>query len=198
MLHADGFSCHYSCVFFLKGPKTTLPETTIAPVNRPSQNETSLPTIHFQGLCLFQEHSDFKQPFTTVIMSSYVSLAGQMRVSAIMNGSKATKPILWYESQEYPLTFHFTGCLIGIFIVVCCNPNINGQYFCPLKNFLAANLTWTKPTPNKHSSRRMHGTFVYLSRVFAYTNQPFHVAGPQNAIVFRIPWSHSQKVIGIY
>ena len=28
----------------------TLPETNIAPENRPSQKETSIPTIHFQGL----------------------------------------------------------------------------------------------------------------------------------------------------
>ena len=27
----------------------TLPETNIAPENRPSQKETSIPTIHFQG-----------------------------------------------------------------------------------------------------------------------------------------------------
>ena len=29
----------------------TLPETNIAPENRPSQKETYLPTIHFQVLC---------------------------------------------------------------------------------------------------------------------------------------------------
>ena len=29
----------------------TLPETNIAPENRPSQNDTSIPTIHFQVLC---------------------------------------------------------------------------------------------------------------------------------------------------
>ncbi len=29
----------------------TRPETNIAPENRPSQKETSIPTIHFQGLC---------------------------------------------------------------------------------------------------------------------------------------------------
>ena len=29
----------------------TLPETNIAPENRPSQKETSIPTIRFQGLC---------------------------------------------------------------------------------------------------------------------------------------------------
>ena len=29
----------------------TFPETNVAPENRPSQNETSIPTIHFQGLC---------------------------------------------------------------------------------------------------------------------------------------------------
>ena len=29
----------------------TLPETNIAPENGPSQKETSIPTIHFQGLC---------------------------------------------------------------------------------------------------------------------------------------------------
>ncbi len=29
----------------------TLPETNVAPENRPSQKETSIPTIHFQGLC---------------------------------------------------------------------------------------------------------------------------------------------------
>ena len=28
--------------------KHTLPETNIAPENRPSQKETSIPTIHFQ------------------------------------------------------------------------------------------------------------------------------------------------------
>ena len=30
---------------------STLPEINIAPENRPSQKETSIPTIHFQGLC---------------------------------------------------------------------------------------------------------------------------------------------------
>ena len=29
----------------------TLPETNIAPEYRPSQKETSIPTVHFQGLC---------------------------------------------------------------------------------------------------------------------------------------------------
>ena len=29
----------------------TLPETNIAPENRPSQKETNIPTIHFQVLC---------------------------------------------------------------------------------------------------------------------------------------------------
>ena len=29
----------------------TLPETNIAPENRTSQKETSIPTIHFQVLC---------------------------------------------------------------------------------------------------------------------------------------------------
>ena len=33
------------------GKMITLPETNIAPENRPSQKETSLPTIHFQALC---------------------------------------------------------------------------------------------------------------------------------------------------
>ena len=31
--------------------RSTLPETNIAPENRPSQKETSIPTIHFQVLC---------------------------------------------------------------------------------------------------------------------------------------------------
>ena len=30
---------------------STLPTTNIAPESRPSQEETHLPTIHFQGLC---------------------------------------------------------------------------------------------------------------------------------------------------
>ena len=34
--------------------KNTLPETNIAPENGPSQKETSIPTIHFQGICWFQ------------------------------------------------------------------------------------------------------------------------------------------------
>ena len=29
----------------------TLPETNIAPENRVSQKESSIPTIHFQGIC---------------------------------------------------------------------------------------------------------------------------------------------------
>ena len=29
----------------------TLPKTNIAPENRPSQKETSIPTIHFRVLC---------------------------------------------------------------------------------------------------------------------------------------------------
>ena len=33
---------------------STLPETNIAPENRPSHSETSIPTIHFQVLCQFQ------------------------------------------------------------------------------------------------------------------------------------------------
>ena len=33
----------------------TLPETNIAPENRPSQKESNLPTTIFQGLCWFQE-----------------------------------------------------------------------------------------------------------------------------------------------
>ena len=32
-------------------PAGTLPETNIAPESRPSQKETSIPTIHFQLLC---------------------------------------------------------------------------------------------------------------------------------------------------
>ena len=37
---------------------TTLPETNIAPENRPSQMETSIPTIHFQvGTVSFRESS---------------------------------------------------------------------------------------------------------------------------------------------
>ena len=30
---------------------STLPETNVAPENRPSQKETSIPTNHFQVLC---------------------------------------------------------------------------------------------------------------------------------------------------
>ena len=32
-------------------PLCTLPKTNIAPENRPSQKESSIPTINFQGLC---------------------------------------------------------------------------------------------------------------------------------------------------
>ena len=35
-------------------PLITLPETNIAPENGPSQEESSLPIIHFQVLCSFQ------------------------------------------------------------------------------------------------------------------------------------------------
>ncbi len=35
----------------MKSRNITLPETNIAPENRPSQKETSIETIHFQVLC---------------------------------------------------------------------------------------------------------------------------------------------------
>ena len=37
----------------------TPPETNIVPENWPSLKETSIPTIHFQGLCWFQGVYDF-------------------------------------------------------------------------------------------------------------------------------------------
>ena len=39
------------CMVYLPTWKVTLPKFNIAPENRPSQKETSLPTIIFQGLC---------------------------------------------------------------------------------------------------------------------------------------------------
>ena len=41
------------CLLFHHGihQKIILPETNIAPENRVSQKESSLPTTHFQGLC---------------------------------------------------------------------------------------------------------------------------------------------------
>ena len=49
----------------------TLPATNIAPENRPSQKETSLPTIHFRVLCYFQggyqDHKD--QPFDVILQA---------------------------------------------------------------------------------------------------------------------------------
>ncbi len=45
----------FPIVFLSSCPKQvglyTLPETNIAAENRPSQKETSIPTIHFQVLC---------------------------------------------------------------------------------------------------------------------------------------------------
>ena len=40
--------------YWYVSPENTLPETNIAPENRLSQEETSIPTLHFQVLCLFQ------------------------------------------------------------------------------------------------------------------------------------------------
>ena len=42
-----------SCVMFALAllQYYPLPETNIAPEDRPSQKESSIPTIHFQGLC---------------------------------------------------------------------------------------------------------------------------------------------------
>ena len=42
---------HVCTIFMMVLSCITLPETNIAPENRPSQKETSIPTIHFQGLC---------------------------------------------------------------------------------------------------------------------------------------------------
>ncbi len=35
----------------IQNPPNTLPETNIAPENRAPQYESSIPTIHFEGLC---------------------------------------------------------------------------------------------------------------------------------------------------
>ena len=40
--------------FLSRVKSPTVPETNIAPENRPSQKEISIPTIHFQVLCWFQ------------------------------------------------------------------------------------------------------------------------------------------------
>ena len=40
----------------------TLPETSIAPENRPSQKETSIPTIHFQGRAVSFRVGSFHEP----------------------------------------------------------------------------------------------------------------------------------------
>ena len=40
-----------STMRYLAARQSTLPKTNIAPENRPSQKESSLPTIHFQVLC---------------------------------------------------------------------------------------------------------------------------------------------------
>ena len=42
---------HSSCLALKNQKGYTLPETNIAPESRPSQKETSIPTIHFQGPC---------------------------------------------------------------------------------------------------------------------------------------------------
>ena len=47
LLNMVVFHC-YICVFFIFKFLVTLPETNIAPENRPFQKETSIPTIHFQ------------------------------------------------------------------------------------------------------------------------------------------------------
>ena len=41
---------------------STLPETNMAPENRPSQKETSIPTIHFQVLISFRENIPPQKP----------------------------------------------------------------------------------------------------------------------------------------
>ena len=38
-------------MWFAQQQTFTLPKTNIAPENRPTQKETSIPTIHFQVLC---------------------------------------------------------------------------------------------------------------------------------------------------
>ena len=55
------------CIYFPSqklevNKKYTPPETSIAPENRPSQEETSIPTIHFQVLCYFQAGYHFSTP----------------------------------------------------------------------------------------------------------------------------------------
>ena len=45
-----GFKNHHKCPLYTGFTGVTVPETNIAPANRPSQKETNLPTIHFQVL----------------------------------------------------------------------------------------------------------------------------------------------------
>ena len=61
-LRPAAIKCSWSCApaaewgsFFSTVLATcTFPETNIAPENRPSQKDTSIPTIHFWVLCLLQ------------------------------------------------------------------------------------------------------------------------------------------------
>ena len=46
----NGFKDHHKCPLYTGFTGVTVPETNIAPANRPSQKETNIPTIHFQVL----------------------------------------------------------------------------------------------------------------------------------------------------
>ena len=56
----DSFKCCSS--FWFSKTLITLPETNIAREHAPSQKEPSIPTIHFQGLCLFQGRYPVSHP----------------------------------------------------------------------------------------------------------------------------------------
>ena len=106
----------------------TLPETNIPPENRPSQKETSIPTIHFRCELLVSGRVDFPD-FKGSHFPSNVAKHPQRPPLPVPNGSRAPtanstfggwKRGVWIEMimKEKHGCFLFLYCQVAVAIVV--------------------------------------------------------------------------------
>ena len=139
-------SKRWFCVVYIKLAKcpgcifTTLPETNIAPENRPSQKETSIPTIHFQGgytllvtdgawflpstVAINQKWDDKDSDYVMFGLPSHVGCQSVWPHATLPDGTKGI-----YCSTNHPIHIPHTMFSLFTYMHLCKNT----RKFCPKK-----------------------------------------------------------------
>ena len=109
--------------------KYTLPETDIAPENRPSQKETSIPTIHFQvrAVSFSEGNRPLSTPRTHMISQEQIASFGFKEIKAKLYQTRRKVPLLINHSENMAetLTFPaglkwFSPLIPFVWMIFCC------------------------------------------------------------------------------